>query len=92
MCVKKRYFIIHTLHILIYFIQVQSTMAFAADLDRLTSILRSNAVENSVDPGMPLELLEVYASYEQEQRVDLVSLDLQRLLGREIHIEAHQVR
>jgi len=63
-------------------------MAFAQDLDRLTAVLRSNAVENSVDPGMLLAILESHASY--EQRVDMVLLDLRRLLGREIHIGAHQ--
>ncbi len=78
------------MHILIYLIQVKFIMAFAQDLDRLTAVLRSNSVENSVDPGMLLELLERYASY--DQRVDLVLLHLQRLLGREIHIETHEVR
>lgn len=64
--------------------------SFAQDLDRLTAVLRSNAVEKSVDPGMLQALLELYAS--DEQRVDMVLLDIQGMLGKELRIGAQQAR
>ena len=60
-------------------------MAFIEDLARIREVLQANAVE--VVDDMVIALLELYAS--DNQRVDLVVLDLQGMLGKELSVGKH---
>ncbi|EFX87807.1 hypothetical protein DAPPUDRAFT_306489 [Daphnia pulex] len=62
-------------------------MAFVDDLARIREVLQANAVDKFVAEDMLVALLELYAS--DNQRVDLVVLDLQAMLGKELSAGNH---
>jgi len=62
-------------------------MAFVDDLARIREVLQANAVDKVVAEDMLVALLELYAS--DNQRVDLVVLDLQAMLGKELSVGKH---
>lgn len=64
--------------------------SFAEDMAQLRGILRANAVDKTVDEGMLLALLELYQA--DKQRIDLVLLDLEGMLGKELSVGAQQQR
>lgn len=64
--------------------------SFDQDIVRLHDVLQANSVDKLVDHDMLVALLELYAS--DEQRVDLVLLDLQGMLGKELSISAQKDR
>ena len=64
--------------------------SFPQDVARVLDVLRANAVENKIDPEGINALLNLYAA--DEQRVDLVLLDLQGIVGKELSMGSQQQR
>ena len=64
--------------------------SFAEDIARIRHVLQANSVDKVVDEGMLSALLTLY-EYDN-QRVDLVVLDLEGMLGKELSVGAQQQR
>ncbi len=64
--------------------------SFVEDIARLREVLQANAVDKIVDEDILFALLELYAS--DNQRVDMVVLDLEGMLGKELSVGAQQQR
>ena len=64
--------------------------SFIDDVARIRDVLQANAVDKVVDEGIINALLELYAT--DNQRVDLVLLDLEGMLGKTLSVGAQQQR
>lgn len=64
--------------------------AFIDDVARIRDVLQANAVDKVVDEGIINALLELYAT--DNQRVDLVLLDLEGMLGKTLSVGAQRDR
>ena len=64
--------------------------SFVDDVARIRDVLQANAVDKVVDEGIINALLELYAT--DNQRVDLVLLDLEGMLGKTLSVGAQQQR
>ncbi|XP_057365982.1 E3 ubiquitin-protein ligase RNF216-like [Daphnia carinata] len=62
-------------------------MAFMEDIARIREVLRANALNEVVDNDILVALLQLYES--DDQRVDLVILDLQIMLGKDLPVGHH---
>ena len=58
--------------------------SFVDDVARIRDVLQANAVDKVVDEGIINALLELYAT--DNQRVDLVLLDLEGMLGKTLSV------
>jgi hypothetical protein len=65
-------------------------MELLEDLGRIRDVLRANACDKQVGDDMLVALLELYAN--DHQRVDLVVLELEEMLGRSLAVNAQQAR
>ena len=64
--------------------------SLSMELVRVRAILRANAIDKQVDDDMVMALLQLYAN--DQQRVDLVLLELEGMLGKEIRVNDQQIR
>ncbi|KZS15070.1 Uncharacterized protein APZ42_019613 [Daphnia magna] len=62
-------------------------MAFMEDVARIREVLHANALDQVVDNDILVALLQLYES--DDQRVDLVILDLQGMLGNDLPVGHH---
>lgn len=65
-------------------------MAFLQDVARIREVLHANALDKVVDDDILVALLRLYES--DDQRVDLVVLDLQGMLGKDLSAGQHFAR
>jgi hypothetical protein len=65
-------------------------MEMLEDLGRIRDVLRDNDCDIQVGDDMLVDLLEFYAN--DPQRVDLVVLELEGMLGKSFAVNAQQAR
>ena len=64
--------------------------SLANDISCIRRVLHLNTVDQIVDEGIIVALLELYAA--DSQRVDLVLLELESMLGKQLEVGAQRKR